>query len=209
MRRLALFFSVALLAGLSAVGISPALAANTDWTVNGTPLAPGQEVSVKFASITPIQLVSPAQGIDITCTSWKAKGTLVGGEPGTGELVNSKLGHCTQMEEGAPGPIKAKVHFTGVTLRTGANPPVGSAGTTTFQVIGDDCTFKKPHCEPTSAVMGSAESFGPTPGEAGNVVDFPQPALPASALTVAGSPGELVGRAVFKLPKHAALSQTE
>ncbi len=209
MRRLALFFSVALLAGLTTGGVSPALAANTDWTVNGTPLAPGQEVSVKFASITPVQLLAPAQGIDITCTSWKAKGTLVGGEVGTGELVNSKLAHCTQMEEGAPGPIKARVHFTSVTLHTGTNPPVGSAGTTTFQVIGDDCTFKKPHCEPTSVVAGLAESFGPAPGEAGNVVDFPQPALPASALTIGGSPAELIGKAVFKLPKHATLSQAE
>ena len=209
MRRLALFFSVALLVGLLAVGISPALAANTDWTVNGTPLAPGQQVSVKFASITPIQLVAPTQGIDITCASWKAKGTLVGGEPGTGELVHSKFAHCTQMEEGAPGPIKAKVQMTSVTLHTGTEPPVGSAGTTTFQLIGDDCTFKKPHCEPTAPIMGRTESFGPTPGEAGNVVDFPQPALPASTLTIAGSPAELVGKAVFKLPKHATLSQTE
>ena len=113
------------------------------------------------------------------------------------------------MEEGAPGPVKAKVQLTSVTFHTGTEPPVGSAGTTTFQVVGDDCTFKKPHCEPTSAIMGGAESLGPTPGAAGNVVEFPQPALPASTLTIGGSPAQLVGEAVFKLPKHATLSQTE
>jgi hypothetical protein len=206
MRRLALFFSVALLVGLMAVGAAPALAGNNDWAVNGTPLAPGQEVSVKYASITPFELISPQQGIDITCASWKAKGTLVGGETGTGELVKAKFGHCMQMEEGGAS-VKAKVQVTKITLRTNPTPPAGSANTTKFQITADACTFKKPHCEPSEAVLGFVDSLGPAPGAAGNEVDFPQPGLPSSALTVGGSPGELVGKAVFTLPKHATLSQ--
>jgi hypothetical protein len=205
MRRLALFFSLALLVGVFAVAASPALAGNTDWTVNGTPLAPGQEVSVKFASITPFQLIAPEQGIDITCASWKAKGTLVGGETGTGELVKPKFAHCTQMEEGTP--ITVKVQMTSVMLHTDLNRPVGSPETTEFELIG--ICFKKGHCEPFLEIVGTVDSLGPIPGEGGNVVDFPQPSLPATTLTIGGSPAELVGKAVFKLPKHATLSQAE
>ena len=111
------------------------------------------------------------------------------------------------MEEGVP--IKAKVQVTSVKLRTGPNLPAGSTGTTKWELIGSACTFRKPHCEPSAMIAGTIESFGPTPGAAGNVVDFPQPALPSTTLTVGGSPGELVGEAVFKLPKHATLSQVE
>jgi len=209
MRRLALFFSLALLVCGLAVTAPPALAGSTDWAVNGTPLAPGQEVSVKFASITPFQVVAPDQGIDVTCTSWKAKGTLVGGETGTGELVKPKFAHCTQMEEGAPGPVKAKVLLTSVKLRTGFIPPAGGKETTKFELIGSICTFKKPRCEPAVEILGTAAGLGPVPGEAGNVVGFPEPPLSASTITIGGSPGELVGEAVFKLPRHAALSQAE
>jgi hypothetical protein len=204
MRRFALVFLAVLLVGVPAVAAPPALAGTMDWAVNGEPLAPGQEISVKFASTTPVQLVAPERGIDITCTSWKAKGTLVGGEVGTGEFVKSKLAHCTEMEEGIP--IGVKVQFTNVKLRTDLVHPVGSEATTEFELIG--ICFKKGRCEPALEIAGIADSLGPSPA-GGNLVDFPQPSLPASTLTVGGSPAELVGKAAFRLPKHATLSQVE
>lgn len=208
MRRLTLFIGAVLAAALAvAPGPAAAMGEPEDWAVNGVPLAPGQQVAVKFASITPIRLISsdPALGTHITCASWKATGTLVGGQIGTGVLVNSKFAACTQLEEGKA--IRAKVQLTSVTLHTGEVPPVGSTATTTLTVIGDDCTFKKPHCEPASPVAGTVDGIGPAAGVGGNVLTFPQPALPSSALTIGVSPAELVGQVTFKLKKNATLSQ--
>jgi hypothetical protein len=201
MRRFALVFSVLVLVGALAAGAAAPALASTDWAVNGQPLAPGQEVPVKFATIAPVEFTTPATGIDFTCASWKAKGTLVGGETGTGELVNSKLGRCVDANS-----IRVKVQITKLKLHTDLFRPVGSPATTEFEIIG--ICFKKGLCEPPVEIKGTVDGLGPNPGE-GNLVDFPQPALPASALTIGGSPGELVTKAVFKLPKHATLSQVE
>lgn len=199
MRRFALVLLLAVLGGAFAV-VAPALAA-TDWAVNGEPLPAGQEVAVRFATVAPVQLITPATGVDITCASWKAKGTLVGGETGTGELVNSKLGHCVDANN-----VHVKVQFTKVKLHTDLVAPAGTPDTTEFEIIG--ICFKKGLCEPPVEIKGTADSVGPNPGEA-NLVDFPQPALPNSDLTVGGGPAELVTKAVFKLPRHATLSQAE
>jgi hypothetical protein len=199
MRRFALVISVLVLLGALAVGAAPALG-STDWAVNGQPLAPGQEVAVKFASVAPVQVTSPATGLDFTCATWKAKGTLVGGETGTGELVSSKLGRCVDADG-----IRVKVQITKVKLHTDLFEPVGTPETTEFEIIG--ICFKKGRCEPAKEINGTADSVGPS--GAANLVSFPQPALPGSTLTFGGSPAELVTEAVFKLPKHATLSQTE
>ena len=202
MRRLAVLFCVVFLVG--AFAAPSALAGPTDWAVNGEPLAAGQEVSVKFASVTPVQLIAPALGIDITCTSWTAKGRLVGGDVGTGELVKPKFAHCTEMEEGLAIPVA--VRMTTVPIQTDLNRPVGTPETTEIGPI--DICFKKGRCEPAREITGTVDSVGPIAG-GGNLLDFPQPSLPASTLTIGGTPAELVGEAVFKLPKHATLSQVE
>jgi hypothetical protein len=204
MRRLALLFSTVLLVGAFAIGAPVALAGPTDWAVNGTPLAAGQEVSVKFATTAPVQLIAPDAGVDITCASWKAKGTLVGGETGTGELVKSKLAHCTEPFEGHA--VTVKVQLTKVTLHTDLVRPAGTPESTEFELVG--ICFKKVHCEPTLQINGTVDTLGPSLGEP-NLVDFPQPSLPATTLTIGGSPAELVTKAAFKLPKHATLTQVE
>jgi hypothetical protein len=200
MRRFALVLSVLALLGALVVGATPALGA-TDWAVNGVALPPGQEVAVKFATVAPVQFTTPATGIDFSCASWKAKGTLVGGETGTGELVDSKLGRCVDANG-----IHVKVQITKAKLHTDLFQAVGGPPTTEFEIIG--ICFKKGLCEPPVEIKGTADSEGPNPGEA-NLVSFPEPPLPASALTIGGSPGEVVTQAVFKLPRHATLSQTE
>jgi hypothetical protein len=202
MRRFALVFFLAVLVGAFAVGAAPALAGPTDWAVNGEPLAPGEEVGVKFASTTPIELIAPDQGIDITCARWKAKGKLVGGVQGTGELVKPKLARCT--EPGVSGStVRVKIELESVTIQTDTDHPAGAEFTIEWGLLGQ--CFRKSHTEP---IAGIVDSFGPDPA-AGNAVDFPQPSLPATTLTIGGSPAELVGKGAFKLPKHATLSQVE
>lgn len=203
MRRFALVFSVLLLVGALAAGAAPALAGQTDWAVNGVPLVPGQEIAVKFASTTPMELISPEQGVDITCTTFKGKGVLVGGTQGTGHLTNPKMTHCTEVgPEGAV--LKAKVVFEGVTIQTDTNHPAGAEYTIEWGLLGQ--CFRKGHTE--LRIAGVVDSFGPSPA-GGNSVLFPQPSLPATTLTIGGSPGELVGRGAFTLPKHATLTQVE
>jgi hypothetical protein len=201
MRRLALVFSVVLLVGVFAVAAAPALAGQTDWAVNGVPLAPGQEVPVKFAATTPMELIAPAQGIDITCTTFKGKGTLVGGTQGTGSLTSVKMSHCT---EAGPVLVKVRIEFEGVTIQTDTNRPPGAEYTIEWGLLGQ--CFRKGHTE--LRIAGEVDSFGPSPA-GGNAVEFPQPSLPATTLTIGGSPAELVGRGAFTLPKHATLSQVE
>jgi hypothetical protein len=187
-----------LLAGLLA-GAPSALAGQTDWAINGVPLPPGDEVPVKLTSVTPFQLIVPEMGIDITCTTWKSKGRLVGGNVGTGELSKSKFSHCTDASH---APVK--VHLERVPLNTDLEHPVGVGPTT--EVVYELC-FAKGRCEPANGIKGIADAIGPT-GE-GNLIDFPQPPLPASTLMFEGSPAEIVGEAAFRLPKQAILSQAE
>ncbi|MGA2454553.1 MAG: hypothetical protein ABSG93_13630 [Solirubrobacteraceae bacterium] len=201
MRRFAVVFSGVLLIGVLAAGPSSAFAGPTDWAVNGEPLAPGQEIAAKFASVSPVQLIVPGLHIDVTCASWKAKATLVGGETGTGELVKPKLARCFQMEAGTN--VAVKITIKKLTLRTDLDHAVGTAATTEFEFLG--IFFRKGGKE--QEIMGIVDSFGPKPE--GNLVDFPQPSLAASTLTVGGDPAELFGEATFKLAKHATLSQVE
>jgi hypothetical protein len=202
MQRFALVFVGVLLVGVPAVGASPAFAGQKDWAVNGVPLAPGQEVAVKFASTSPLELTVPDRGIQITCASWKGKGTLEGGVRGTGKLVNPKLAKCT--EPGAAGPVRVKIHLEPITLETDEEEPVGAEPTIEFGLLGK--CFRKGHTE--EVIAGILDSFGPDPGD-GNAIDFPDPSLPATTLTIGGSPAQLAGKAAFKLPKHAMLSQVE
>ncbi len=203
MRRLAVMFSGVLLIGVFAVAPSAALAGSTDWAVNGAPLAPGQKISAKFASIASVQLLVPELGLEVTCAGWSAKATLVGGAVGTGELIKPKFRKCTQMEHGTLVPVKLVI--SEVTLNTDVNHPAGTAETTEFWIIG--IFFRKGGKE-EEPINGVVDSFGPKPEEA-NLVNFPQPALPASNLTVGGDAAQLVAQAVFKLAKHATLSQVE
>ncbi len=200
MRRFALVFTGMLLVGVFAVAAAPALAGQTDWAVNGVPLAPGQEESVKFASTTPIELIAPGIGVHIVCASWKAKGKLVGGERGTGELVKPRFAKCTEPS----GASKVKLELETITVKTDADHPVGAEATIEWGLLG--ICFRKGRDE--LDIAGIVDSFGPDPA-AGNAVEFPQPSLPATTLTIGGSPGELVGKGAFKLPRHAMLSQVE
>jgi hypothetical protein len=202
MQRLGLVFSSVLLMGALA-GPSAALAGTTDWAVNGRPLSPGQQISVRFASVTPIEITVPAQEIEITCSSWKARGTLVGGDLGTGELVKPKLAHCTELDKGVSKSVKAQI--TTIKLQTDFNHPVGAPATTEFTTF--EVCFAKGRCEPALGIKGVLDGLGPS--AAGNLLEFPEPSLPASTLTLEGSPALLTGEATFTLPKHATLSQVE
>ena len=190
-------FLAVLLVGASAAAASPALAAK-DWAVNGAPLAPGQEVAVKFASTSPIELSVPAQGIQIVCQRFKGKGTLVGGARGTGELISAKLAKCAEPATGA----KVKIKLKPVPIETDEEEPVGAEPTIEWALLGN--CFRKGHIE--EILTGIVDSFGPNPGEA-NAVEFPAVSLPATTLTLGGSPAQFVGKGVFTLPKHATLSQ--
>jgi hypothetical protein len=204
MRRLAQLLSLTLLTGAMAVSAAPALA-TTDWAVNGTALAPGQEVPVKFMSVTPIQVLVPQMGVDITCASWKAKGTLVGGTQGTGELIKPHFAHCTENENGSL--VSVKLHtLEHVHLQTDTEHPAGMPSTIEIGVL--ELCFAKGRCEPASGIKGILDSVGPDTTE-GNLVDFPQPPLPGSTLMLGAANAEIVGKAVFKLQKHATLSQVE
>ncbi len=200
MRRFALVFSVVLLVGVFGAAAEPALAGTTDWAVNGVALTPGQEVAVKFASVSPIQLTVPGQEIDATCAKWKAKGKLVGGTQGTGELTSVKFSKCT--EAGATGrAVRVKIEIPHVPIQTDSDHPVGTPTTIEWPLVG---LFRKGIKE--LEIAGVVDAFGP---KEGNLVDFPQPSLEATTLTVGGSPAQLVGEGRFTLPKHAMLSQVE
>jgi hypothetical protein len=201
MRRLAVLFSGVLSVGALAAA-APLAQAATDWTVNGQPLAPGQEVAVKFATISPVQLTVPELGLHVTCASWKGKGTIVGGVTGTGELVNPKFSKCIDTESGKTTVVKIKVGPIGV--RTDEARVVGTPYTIEF--IVNEALFKKGGRE--LAMAGVVDSYGPKP-EAGNLLEFPTPPLSATTLTVGGDPAELVAQATLTLPKHAVLSQAE
>jgi hypothetical protein len=211
MRALAIMFMAVLLVGVFAVGPGSALATPTDWTVNGKPLAPGEEVAVKFASSSPIELIVPALKFRITCKSWTAKGKLDGGEIGTGRLVIPKLSGCVEPEE------KAKVHFRfrkgrfGVT--TDKKHEKGAQDTTELEVPKGQATlvvepdFTKGRKEEFE-MAGIIDAFGPGP-ERENLLEFPKPELLTTTLEVGGQRAELVGKAAFNLPGHAKLSQGE
>jgi hypothetical protein len=198
MRRFALTFLAVLLVGVPAVAASPALAAPKDWAVNGVPLAPGQEVAVKFASTTPMELDAPGAGIHIVCATFKGRGTLVGGVRGTGELVNPRLAKCTEPATGT----KVKIKLEPVPVETDEEEPVGAEPTIEFGLLGK--CFRKGHTE--EILSGIVDTFGPRPDE-GNAVEFPSVSLPATTLTLGGSPASLAGKGAFKLKKSATLSQ--
>ena len=184
MRRFALvFFLVVFPVGVAAVGASPAFAGPTDWAVNGVALQPGQETTVKFVSTSPVQLIVPGLEIHATCTSWKAKGKLVGGETGTGELLKPKFGHCT--EPSGPSFVKVKIKVEKIPVRTDIEPPPGAGPTTEFTIpIG--IFFRKGGKE--LEIAGMIDTFGPDPGEA-NVARLPPAPAPREHADGRGQPG--------------------
>ena len=179
------------------IGASGASAAGImDWTVNGIPLAAGKKAPVTLQSSGPVLMAfAPAEGTQelVTCSSFVAKGALIGGEEGSAKL-KPKLTGC----EGASGvPVKIsmiviEVSFDGELLHP-------STWTTKLRIeIGK---VKIGNQQQRLSGGGIIDSEGPLGAE----LTFPETPLPASTLEIGGRPASIQMVDTFTLKKGGTL----
>ena len=184
---------LALIAG----GGSAAAAGIMDWTINGVPLPAGKKAPVTLQSTGPVVLSFEqvtGTGASVTCSSFVAKGSLIGGEEGTGKL-KPKFTGCSGSG-GVTASVKGviiEVSFDGEFLH-----PSTWTSKYKFEIITSYAKQK---------LMGSgiADSEGPF----GEMITFPETPLPASTLEIGGRPASLQMVDVFTLKKGGTLGVGE
>ena len=192
------------------VGVSSASAAGImDWTVNGVPLAAGKKAPVTLQSTGPVVLSYYAENesmqiIKALCSSFVAKGTLIGGEEG-GAKLKPKLTGCEGPEGGA-------VKVTMVVIETTFDGELLHPTTWTHKLRIEIGVIKIEHGNQKERLSGGGiiDAEGPFGGQ----VTFPETPLPASTLEIGGQPASIEMVDTYTLKKGGtlgvgALSATE